>query len=197
MKYLIALVLSILVPVSASADFSVSFLSNSYEEGAGLRTFDVFVTPNTPAFATGAFNMDLNFTSSGVFSGVHSISEPGLYFSNSVTSYVGWSSGTVGGFSSIIDGTMSPSLPGAAVARFTVDISGLAVGNHDFSYDLTMEDTGFPTGSYTSSGTGSISISAVPEPSSMALLGLIGLGGVAGRKLAKRKRKNAEPATAA
>lgn len=203
MKYVLALLVVALAGVGAMADFSVSFSNTNYSDSEGVKYFDVFITPTgvTP-INVGGFNMHFEFTNGGTWAGTPgTVTLAGMHFANNVLEVPGafstYSLGHQGGFSAVLDGNVqSPTVANAYAARMFVELSGLEPGTYGFNYDLELIGTGddFDT-SLVANGASNISVSAVPEPSSMALLGLMTVGGVAYRRFRKKvpAKKELEP----
>ena len=200
LRFLLATALFISTPLSLMADFTVSFSNTNFQSGTPGQYFDVFVLPTNPAnsIVTNGLTMDFTFTNAASGSWVSptassTLANPGFQFANStIQNFDGYNSGVIGGFTAVISPTASPST-NIAIARMFVDTQNLAPGTYDFDYSIELDGTSQSGGASTLSslGSGAITVSAVPEPTSMALLGLMTVGGVAYRKLRKAKKNPA------
>ncbi len=158
----------------------------SFAAGSGPISVDVFVR-STAAESSQGLEVSFNLLNGGAFSPVPGAFNAGFFGAGNITaagsSFVR-SNATTSVLS--IEFTASQLFPAAdaRIATLSIDTTGLAAGTYGIS------TTGFFTEAFVNTapgGTFSI-VSAVPEPTSIALLGVV-IGGVFGRRVLKSRKR--------
>lgn len=198
MRGLILLLLVVLFPTTSQGALVLTFGSgNVFMQNSGVHTIDVFVRTNN-ATPEGSFGMSTDFTLSG---GAFAPNDHGFAFSAAVPAPGETKTGFIGlpgsfgvpnidagiTFFSFLSADPSSAVLSIAVnpqfsvpttdillARLTVNVNGLAVNN----YSITAASNAGGTGASAVVGaSGSFTITAVPEPSSILGVSLLAIGG--------------------
>ena len=196
-KFILALILFVCASTRyANADYLFTFENKSFTQGSGLGTIDVYVSSASNLAPTGLTTV-FTLPSGANWSGPVSLGGAGMYGAGAAgLSIVNFTSGQQAAADISFNNPLAVSSSPVLFGTLNVDIGTLGVGTHSISYssiDSWVPGPGGVGGSAVSgaAGAGNFTVSAVPEPSSMALLGLMAAGGVAYRKLRKAKKEPA------
>lgn len=171
---LICFAVSVLMSCTASAAFVLSIESDTFQQNSGVQALNVLIRAND-AYATNFLTADFEVSGGANFTDpAGTFGQPGQVGAGNVdpaSAFVGQSNQAY----LSLDFTTSQTIPTTFQEIVTVsfDTTGLAPGTYDVSFlDIQAQGSGY-------SGTGgsfTIAATAVPEPTSFALVGLAGAG---------------------
>ena len=194
MKFYLLTLLLALQPAWACAGFIVNVGSTTVAQNTPITTLAVSISGNSSGYSTGYVVADFIPSSSLTFAAVPATFQQTGQFGSGVTGSSGFEVESGVGYLSL--GFDTQQAIGLGVTENLVnlhfDTSSLAPGTYLVSVDGSSV-AGSASGAGFSGAGGSITITsqAVPEPTSMALLGLMTVGGVTYRKLRKAKKEPA------
>ena len=200
-KFVMAAMLSISMASSSFAELTLSFGNFNLNSGGLTGNLDFNVYSTTTPVAISDLNIKFTMTGSGlnwapgpssgsltplISSLGTSVSEPPIFLgsANPQIKTASWV---------FAQEVAMPTVPTSPVyaGYITLDAASMLNSTYSIPYEISA-GTGPPLfGSANSAGNASFSVSAVPEPTSMALLGLMTVGGVTYRKLRKAKKEPA------
>ena len=195
MNKFLSLMLLLLFPTTAKSEFILSVDTKTFVQGTGTQLLSIFLT--TSDAAPNDFLSDLTaiFTidQSGEFLPVAgTFSNPGMVAAGNIQPGSTFSNQSGAGFPevSILNIQFSANQtfnPGGVLAAFYIDTNAFAVGTYQIeAFSMTSN----PSPAITLSD-GSFTITAVPEPSSLVLVGLAAAGGVGYFRRRQRSKRNA------
>lgn len=163
----------------ANAELLVDFDNTIHMEGTGVRTMNVLLSSSQSGFEAGSLVFDFELTGSGGrWAASPFVTNASGMLAATRASYSDYAEDQYAGFS-ILTTTAVPGLvlptTSTLLATMAVDITGLTPGAYSFTLDARAIGIGASAGSIALySGGGEFSVTSVPEPGTMAVLGLIG-----------------------
>ena len=194
MNKFLSLMLLLLVPTTAKSEFILSVGTDTFVQGTGTRLLSIFLATSDSAPNDVLSDLTVQFAiSQGEFQQVAgTFSAPGMVATGNTQPGSTFSNQSIAGLPQIsilniqFNGNQTFN-PGGVLAAFFIDANALAVGKYDIEV-LNVDST--PGRTITLSD-GSFTITAVPEPSSLVLVGLAAAGGVGYFRRRQRSKRNA------